>query len=770
MATATKNNSHSFIPRPPSNVPNMRYKNRSKEKSREETVSSTGSNSKGHFSQTNSNDEEWVCFTDGSNSQEMMLPADEFSANNEFSFKEGSLFHTETFAAVTASAPPFEATLDSHDAFQNITNFDKIDIVADDIIEVNKQEISHQKKPLSRNRPRPPRPGNTDANKNCIGSSTSFNSSGSDSSGNRRKTGSNPSTSSQSSRISNNVREPSLDERTETLSSRSSRHSSMSRGEPTERRQMSSSSRAPTERRQSCSSRGATEERRTRSSSRGVPTESRHRSSSRGAGVERRQRSSSRGAGVERRHRSSSRGAGVERRQRSSSRGAGVERRARSSSRGAGVERRQRSSSRGAGVERRTRSSSRGAGVERRTRSSSRGIPTQKRSKSATRVGLERDRSKSQTTGDLSVIGSSSLASSSQRQSRSGTSPKERGRSLPVQKRSRSKSRGRFFSPTRSAVDFSPQRTDSELSKSTQASSSIGPGLFLRKRSSSIRSGTGSMSMSSNIPPIPNRNTSSVLSASACSILNDSSINESCDPSEQPSERSESNSKESGSLRVKLFGDQVSKSAKRAYLPFETTSRSNSFSQKNPASPSPTSSHATISLPKAVHTRQLLKSSVCHNNATGLWISTVNTNQKSSVIDAKQNSKYLKAFSFLTEREAKESSYANAPPIMLPFSENRHCFICQGKFAIFRRASHCRNCGVCICNSCSVSWNKAMIPDTYNIKKENYVKVCKSCDFLSRSFRHALLQGHYDNAVTLYNSGNINLRCPFMNVKGSETM
>ena len=63
-------------------------------------------------------------------------------------------------------------------------------------------------------------------------------------------------------------------------------------------------------------------------------------------------------------------------------------------------------------------------------------------------------------------------------------------------------------------------------------------------------------------------------------------------------------------------------------------------------------------LPDNIYTRILLSASVYHNQATGLWIIIINTNQKSSRkgSDAANN---FKAFSFHTEREARESTYAN---------------------------------------------------------------------------------------------------------------
>lgn len=164
---------------------------------------------------------------------------------------------------------------------------------------------------------------------------------------------------------------------------------------------------------------------------------------------------------------------------------------------------------------------------------------------------------------------------------------------------------------------------------------------------------------------------------------------------------------------------------------------------------------------ESIHPRILLTATVYHNTATNLWITTINTNQKGVAKNPTTASKYLKAFSFASEREARESAIANAPPKMLPFTENPICFLCKGKFAVFRRAGHCRNCGVCVCNNCSTNWPSRMIPDTYNLKKESTVKICKSCDALSKSFKKSLLTGNYEDAIALYGTGNINLRTPF---------
>lgn len=103
---------------------------------------------------------------------------------------------------------------------------------------------------------------------------------------------------------------------------------------------------------------------------------------------------------------------------------------------------------------------------------------------------------------------------------------------------------------------------------------------------------------------------------------------------------------------------------------------------------------------------------------------------------------------------------------MEPFEEHKFCHLCDAKFAVFRRSCHCRNCGVCVCKDCAVQWPSKMIPDTYNIKKEKMVNVCKSCNWLCNSFRKALLEGDLDQSYALYSTGNVNLHSPFENVKG----
>lgn len=71
-----------------------------------------------------------------------------------------------------------------------------------------------------------------------------------------------------------------------------------------------------------------------------------------------------------------------------------------------------------------------------------------------------------------------------------------------------------------------------------------------------------------------------------------------------------------------------------------------------------------------------------------------------------------------------------------------------------------------------MTWPSKSIPETYNLKKESSVKICKSCHFLSSAFKKALLDGDFEEAIALYGSGNINLRTPFPqhSKKKEETM
>lgn len=137
------------------------------------------------------------------------------------------------------------------------------------------------------------------------------------------------------------------------------------------------------------------------------------------------------------------------------------------------------------------------------------------------------------------------------------------------------------------------------------------------------------------------------------------------------------------------------------------------------------------SLAGSVLPRTLLPSSVISSEATNSWVATVNTDQKAlETNNVEESSKALRAFSVPTKKQAMALANAWAPPKMHPFACNPVCFMCETRFAVFRRACHCRNCGVCVCGSCSVQWPSKMLPATYNKKRESMVNICKPCDWL----------------------------------------
>lgn len=178
----------------------------------------------------------------------------------------------------------------------------------------------------------------------------------------------------------------------------------------------------------------------------------------------------------------------------------------------------------------------------------------------------------------------------------------------------------------------------------------------------------------------------------------------------------------------------------------------------------------TVLLPQGMRlrTRELTTVYVNKSKSTDLWICRINVENPKN-----KDKQSVKAFSFPSETEARETAYVNAPPKMIKgFQEMTNCFCCEAGFSkLYRRPVNCRNCGVCVCKSCSVSWDKSMLPDTYNTKNCRTVKICMTCDFLNTTFRHALLGGDLMAAKNIYMTGNINLRCAFANVKrGNEVM
>lgn len=161
--------------------------------------------------------------------------------------------------------------------------------------------------------------------------------------------------------------------------------------------------------------------------------------------------------------------------------------------------------------------------------------------------------------------------------------------------------------------------------------------------------------------------------------------------------------------------------------------------------------------------RQFLPTDVIYSDAQKLWKVTIATSQKiRDTNNAKENREFLVA----TKKQAECLARAQAPPIMHNFDYHPQCFICHEPFDKNRRACHCRNCGVCVCNSCTEQWPSNMLPATDNIKNKAFVNICKSCNWVCSTFRTALQEGEYDYAIAMHANGNVNLTTPFANSKG----
>lgn len=404
----------------------------------------------------------------------------------------------------------------------------------------------------------------------------------------------------------------------------------------------------------------------------------------------------------------------------------------------------------------RGRSSSRTRSSNLTTSNGRRSVSQQRRNSSKSNTGRGRSSSRTRTqTGTTSSQNRKRSSSRHNQRSRStsrnpSTRNQRRTRSTSrtptggEQQRSRSSSRPRIS--RQNSAGSVPLRQDQAMNNSSRSRNRGGPPPSTARTRRELR-----LSSASSVGPgLPPRHSPSMRSGDdgSCHTA-DPNLGRSISfgnalaahpPSPSLSRSSSKSKSKRGALMEKLFGNQVER-----VVP--TTDGNSSI--------------PSIKKDDCIHPRILLTATVYHNMATNLWITTINTNQKGVAKNPTTASKYLKAFSFASEREARESAIANAPPKMLPFSEHPGCFLCEGKFAVFRRAGHCRNCGVCICNTCSTHWPAKMIPDTYNLKKESTVKICKSCDALSKAFKKSLLTGNYEDAIALYGTGNINLRTPF---------
>lgn len=170
--------------------------------------------------------------------------------------------------------------------------------------------------------------------------------------------------------------------------------------------------------------------------------------------------------------------------------------------------------------------------------------------------------------------------------------------------------------------------------------------------------------------------------------------------------------------------------------------------------------HSTMSNGRCIspHGTAVPMTSEGTSNSGGCWIATIGRPEYSgrSPVPTLKYSQYACA----TEREAKKLCQAYAPPKMVTGTT---CRICSTR----PLQKHCRNCGVPICDRCSIKWGSKMVPKTYltslpltvseghshpsgGTATVSSVRVCKSCDWLSNAFCLALLQGRYQDALTLH--------------------
>jgi hypothetical protein len=153
--------------------------------------------------------------------------------------------------------------------------------------------------------------------------------------------------------------------------------------------------------------------------------------------------------------------------------------------------------------------------------------------------------------------------------------------------------------------------------------------------------------------------------------------------------------------------------------------------------------------------RSLHQWSVHHSLTTSNWIATISRPDLSDP----QKVKYVQ-FPFSTEKEARQFCKCYAPPKLCV--DVQVCMLCREQ----PKTRNCRNCGASFCGRCSTRWGARMIPKTYmNGQPSLRVSVCKSCDWLSNAFCMALLQGRVQDVQQIYQTGNVNLRTSFADIR-----
>lgn len=154
-------------------------------------------------------------------------------------------------------------------------------------------------------------------------------------------------------------------------------------------------------------------------------------------------------------------------------------------------------------------------------------------------------------------------------------------------------------------------------------------------------------------------------------------------------------------------------------------------------------------IPTVYHKRILHEWSVHRSPTTQKYVATIalpNTSREKHT-----------QFLFDGEREARKFCQAFSPPKLQTSSQ---CMLCEGP-AGYHRTHACFNCGAHICEPCSRRWSMNMVPKTY-VQMENqlstYIRICKSCDWLSNAFCMSLLQGRKRDAILLFETVRISVR------------
>jgi hypothetical protein len=59
-----------------------------------------------------------------------------------------------------------------------------------------------------------------------------------------------------------------------------------------------------------------------------------------------------------------------------------------------------------------------------------------------------------------------------------------------------------------------------------------------------------------------------------------------------------------------------------------------------------------------------------------------------------------------------------------------------------------------------------MLPKTYVSQQTTTVRVCTNCDWISNAFCISLLHGKFEDAIKIFDTGNVNLRAVFADING----